>query len=108
MTPGEASAQGATLVIHHPAGGDRVAAHTFDLEQGGIGWLDSGYTTEDSSHAAHLAIGKVVEVSKNQWRIERPGSEDVEVGLHTEQPEVLEGPREGAQRDIDRLLGNEE
>lgn len=107
MTPGEASEQGATLVIHHPIGGERVAARTVDLEEGGIGWMDSGYTTEDSGHAAHVAIGKVVEVAKNKWHVETADGE-VGVELFKYQPEVLEGTLEGARKTINRLLGKED
>jgi len=74
-TPGGTSAAGVLLVIHHPIGGRRVAAHAFDLEGGGIAWVDSGWTTNDTGHTVHAEAGEVTEAGAYGWLLEAGGEE---------------------------------
>ena len=105
MTPGAASAAGVTLQIFHPDGGPRVAAHVFDLDVGGIAYVDSGWTDPwSSSHTAHVLQGLVESVDATSWLITL--AEDEVAVVHNEfQPESLEGARELARHHIEIDLG---
>ena len=96
MTPGEASEQGAVLIIDHPEGGRRVAAHVFDIE-GGIAFLDSGWTDPlASSHVVHMVEAEFSEFEMG-WGGTRANGEDVFIERYPGSP-PQEGDREAARR----------
>jgi len=104
MTPGEASAQGTTLAILHPVGGRRVAAHAFDLAEGGVAWIDSGWTRNDTGHTAHLLEGEIDEIPGEGWLL-TTDDDEIAIVPHDEQPTDPEGDRAAAREAIERSLG---
>jgi hypothetical protein len=97
MTPGEASEQGAVMIIDHPEGGQRVAAHVFDT-QNGIAWVDSGWTANDTGHTVHETPGTFAEFELG-WGATRDDGEDVFIERHPDEP-AQEGDREQARQAI--------
>ena len=98
MTPGNASEQGAVLIIEHPEGGRRVAAHVFDIE-GGIAFLDSGWTDPlVTSHVLHLVEADFSEFELG-WGATRADGEDIFIERHPGKP-PQEGSRDAARRAI--------
>ena len=75
MTPGEASRNQTPLVIEHPLGGVRHAAYVFDLEGGGIAWVDDTWL-DGGGHAEHLVRGQVDELGQEiegaSWAMQTP------------------------------------
>ena len=89
-TPGQASAAGALLEIHHPHGGLQYMAHVFDLDSGGIAWVDSGWTDPlAAGHVCHFLAG-VVTHNRDGWCIQ--SEED---GLINLRPSSRESRTEG-------------
>lgn len=101
MTPGQASAEGALLEIDHPAGGLRYMVHVFDLEDGGIAWVDSGWTDPlASGHVCHFIQGRVA-ARQEGWCLH--SNEDGEMTLRPSNRESRpEGDREVAREDLQR------
>lgn len=95
MTPGESSKAGNVLVIDHPEGGRRIAAHVFDTPGGGIAWVDSGWTDPDNaSHTVHTIDAEFAEFSMG-WGGTRPDGEDVFIEVYQGKVDQ-EGSRERA------------
>ncbi|MBK6511099.1 MAG: hypothetical protein IPG06_17790 [Haliea sp.] len=89
------------MLIDHPAGGLRYMVHTFDLEDGGVAWVDSGWTDPlASSHVCHYLQGSVITTERG-WLLSTPEGE--EVPIHPDARELpLEGDRDIARQDIQR------
>jgi hypothetical protein len=105
MTPGQASAQGNILLINHPAGGWRKAAHVFDLADGGIAYIDQGWTDPlFSGHACHILPGTVSETPGYPgWFL--VGEHDISIETGPGEPDGdREFAREILERDLDMTL----
>jgi hypothetical protein len=101
MTPGQASAKGAILIIDHPAGGLRYMAHTFDVMDGGIAWVDSGWTDPlASGHVCHYLQGTVTD-KETGWVLLTLEGEEATMQISSRDLPV-EGERDIARRDIQR------
>jgi hypothetical protein len=104
MTPGEASAKGAVLIIEHPDGWRSVAPHVFDLPGGGIVFIDDGWTDPlNASHAAHVLEASFSPFSLG-WGATDAEGRDIFIEEHADKP-AQEGTRDVAKRDIERSLG---
>jgi hypothetical protein len=70
MTPGQTSAQGTVLLVEHRSSTImRMAAHVFDLPQGGIAYLDLGWSDPlFSGHADHILTGALNDAAGYQPR----------------------------------------
>lgn len=102
-TPGHASAAGALLEIDHPAGGLRYMVHVFDLEEGGIAWMDSGWTDPlASGHVCHVMRGKVIP-RQGGWHIQSGGDGLVPVRISRRESRP-EGDRSVAHENLQRAL----
>jgi hypothetical protein len=107
MTPGKASAKGDILIIDHPIGGRRYAAHVFDL-QNGLAFMDHGWADPypGSGQPCHQITGDFEEhsIQGGGWIcIDHPdGDVHVEIYRGTEVPD---GTREAARSVLQRSLG---
>ncbi|TDG15633.1 hypothetical protein E2F43_05255 [Seongchinamella unica] len=102
-TPGQASAEGHTLTIDHPAGGLRYMAHTFDLDGGGVAWVDSGWTDPlASGHVCHYLEGTVTG-NESGWRLVTPEGDSVPIQI-SPRLASLEGERGIAREDLQRAF----
>lgn len=103
MTPGQQSAKGHQLKVEN-AGRYRQAAHVFDLPEGGIAYIDAGWTDPlFSGHACHILRGTVDQVIDEPatWLlINADGGDHVIEVL----PDAPEGDRELARRVLERDL----
>lgn len=102
MTPSEYSANGNALLIDHPIGGRRAAAHVFDLPDGGVAWADSGWS--DLAHPGrpfHVQRCNLKYSSRWGWL------DDIDDGELMISPLDCEpdGDREIARRQIEYVLG---
>ena len=95
MTPGQASAKGKILIIDHPDGGRRVAAHVFDMPGGGVVFMDSGWTDPlGASHPGHLVAAEFMPFDQGWGAIDAEGR-DVFIELYPGSP-AEEGDRNQA------------
>lgn len=80
--------------------------HVFDLVDGGIAWVDSGWTDPlASSHVCHYLDG-IVTATDTGWLLLTP--DRIEVPIHVDSRDVYpegnrESAREGIQLEFDRL-----
>jgi len=107
MTPGQASQEGAVLIVNHPLGGKRVAPHVFDLVGGGIVFLDSGWTDPwTSSHVVHAIEAEFSPFDwggEEQWSADIGDDGDVFIERHPDNPR-REGSRRAAREAVQREL----
>ncbi len=101
-TPGTASAQGLVLMLDHPYGGIRMAPHLFDVEGGGIAFVDDGWTINDSSHTVHYLEGKV-SMTADGWTVITSEKKMVPIWIMEDRPRQ-EGDREKARQILEQSL----
>ena len=99
MTLGEASAIGTLLEIDHPSGGLRYMVHVFDLGDGGIAWVDSGWTDPlASGHVCHFIPGTVTP-SQSGWCLHSDNDGKIELRVSSRESSP-EGDRAQARKDL--------
>lgn len=80
-------------------------AHTFDLAQGGVAWVDSGWTDPlASSHVCHYLEGSVMRAGSG-WLLSTREGDRVVVETNV-RVLPLEGDRDMARRGIQRDFYN--